>query len=149
MSDLTENEVFDALTGNLRDAAANCDLLARLPAKGPTYRKLRTNLGLIEGACRQMGFFRLDMRYQALGLKAAECHKRAGDWLRQDRADVTALFTQLADVMRKLANDVDRLRHGRTGRRGPILVKPLEGPHRDTRPVPVSMPAFAPSATAH
>lgn len=133
MSDLTEVEIFDCLTGNLREAATHCDLLAVLPAKGPTYLKLRSNLQMIEGACRQMGFFRDDMRYQHLGMKAAGCHERAGRWLRS--AAAPELFTKLAVAMRKLLADVDKLRHGATGARGPILVPTAPAPHRDTRPV--------------
>jgi len=133
MSDLSEVEIFDVLISNLREAAVHCDRLATFPLKGLNYKKLRTNLGLIEGACRQMGYYRNDMRYQALGFHAAGCHKRAGDWLRSKAAP--ELFLKLADVMRKLERDINGLRHGRTGRSGPILVKPREAPHRDTRPV--------------
>lgn len=133
MSDLTEVEIFDTLTSNLREAATHCAALAGLPAKGPSYGRLRINLLLIEGACRQMGFFRDDMRYQVLGAKAAECHRRAGDWLRAGAAPM--LFNTLGDVMRKLLTDIERLRHTRTGRRGPILVPPQPAAHRDTRPV--------------
>lgn len=140
MSDLTEVEIFDCLTENLREAATHCELLAVLPAKGPTYRKLRSNFQMIEGACRQMGFFRDDMRYQHLGMKAAQCHERAGGWLRSQAAP--ELFTKLADAMRKLDTDVDGLRHTATRRRGPILIPTAPAPHRDTRPVyvqPVSL----------
>lgn len=135
MAALTETEIFSCLTENLRDAAANCDLLAQEHRKGPTYRKLRTNLQLIEGAARQMGFFRFDMRYQVLALKAAEAHKRAGDWLRSHTA--STIFFKLAEAMRQLERDLERLRHARTGRSRPILVPPQAPPHRTGRPVAV------------
>ena len=133
MSELSEVEIFDVLVSNLREAAVHCRLLATHPLKGSNYKGLRNNLGLIEGACRQIGFFRDDMRYQQLGFHAAECHKRAGDWLRSNAAP--ELFLKLADVMGKLEKDVAKLRHSRTGRRGPILAKALTAPHRETRPV--------------
>ncbi len=147
MSALTEVEIFDCLTSNLRDGAANCELLAKLPSKGPTYRKLRTNLQLIEGACRQMGFFRDDMRYQVLGLQTAHCLKRAGDWLRSHGAP--ELFVKLAATLRKLEADIDKIRHGRTGRSGPILAPVRPGPHRDTRPVYVRPSGLIVPATVH
>lgn len=133
MTALSEVEIFDCLTSNLHEAAATCDLMVVAAARGPLYRKLRGNLVLIEGACRQMGFWRGDMRFQILGVRAAECHKRAGTWLRRHAAP--QLFTKLAEMLRKIEGDVARLRDRATGKRGAILVPAQPGPHRDTRPV--------------
>ena len=138
-STLTEKEVFDVITTNLRDAAENCELLAKLPAKGPTYIKLRENLQLIEGGCRQIVEFRRDMRYDLLGMRARDCHQRAGDWLRSVSAPI--LFFKLATALRKIRHDMERLRNARTGRRGPILPAVGRGKHRETRPVYIRRPS--------
>lgn len=133
MAPLTEAEIFDCLTHNLGEAAAFCDQLTHAIARGPLYEKLRDRLQLVEGCCRMMGLYRSDMRYQVLGMGVAQCHKRAGNWLRIHAAP--RLFAKLAETLRKVASDIERLRHSRTGRRGPILVPTQPGLHRDTRPV--------------
>ena len=144
---LTETEVIDCLKSNLRLAAQSCDKLAVSPRKGPTYRQLRDQLRLVEGACRQVAYFRGgDARWLRVGLFMAEVHKRAGDWLRgPKRPDGTRaklapghmhpLFLKLADNLRAAYGKAEELQTKATNRIGPILPKPGVPPHRDTAPV--------------
>lgn len=145
MGSLTETEIFDCLATNFRLAAQHADDLARLPAKGPTYRLFRDELKLIEGACRQASVWREDTRWLKIGLMMAEAHKRAGGWLRGIKApdgskrslragELHPLFTHLADNLRAGLAAADRVRTAATGRIGMILPEVARGPHRDTRP---------------
>ncbi len=146
MGQLTEAEIFDCLKSNLRLAAQSCDQLAVLPRKGPTYAKLRQQLRLVEGACRQAAFWRGgDARWLKIGLCMAEAHKRAGDWLRGVKGpdgkrvmvapgQIHPLFTKLADNLRAAYAAAERYRTQRTNKIGPILPIPGQAPHRDTRP---------------
>jgi hypothetical protein len=144
---LDEVGVIDCLRANLRLAAESCDILATSPRKGPTYRALRDQLKLVEGASRQVAYLRLgDARWLAFGMSAEECHKRAGDWLRGIQVPGTKqripiaqgqlhpLFAQLAEILRAALVRADELLTKRTNRVGPILPKPGPAPHRDTRP---------------
>ena len=147
MGALTEVEIFDCLKTNLRLAAQSCDKLAVSPRKGPTYVKLREELRLVEGACRQAAFWRGgDARWLQVGILMAEAHKRAGDWLRGiKQPDGTRVklangilhpaFEMLAESLRALIRLADNTKNKATGRLGMILPAPLRGPHRDTRPV--------------
>lgn len=143
MGALTEREIFDCLASNLAEAVTHCEALARIPKKGPTYNRLRNNLKLIEGCCRQAAYWRSgDARWLKLGLLMSEAHKRAGTWLRSYVAPASineALhpsFCWLADRLRELQRVAETLRTHATGRaEGPILPRPLPGPHRDTKPV--------------
>ena len=132
MGALTEIEIFDCLTENFRLAAECCDDLARLPKKGPTYLQLITCLKLLEGACRQAGYWRDDSRFFVIGENMAKTHRQAGEWLRGVRqpdgsrrpvplGKLHPLFLLLASSMRKLHEGVERLRHRPTGTLGPIL----------------------------
>lgn len=136
MGALTEQEIFDCMVDNFRVAAQCCDDLAASPVTGPPYNRLRQALGLIEGACRQAAAWRQDSRWYPLGLKMAEAHKRAGDWLRGARDKKTNMpirlapdhrrrcFTMLAANLRageKMARD---LKTRATGTIGPILPEP-------------------------
>ncbi len=143
---LSETEVLDCLKSNLRLAAQSCDKLAVSSRKGPTYRQLRDQLRLVEGACRQVAYFRGgDARWLQVGLFMAEAHKRAGDWLRGLKqpdgtrikvapGQMHPLFTRLAEVLRSAYSKAEELRTKATNRIGPILPKPGVPPHRDTRP---------------
>jgi hypothetical protein len=150
MGALTEVEIFDCLKANFRLAAQLCDDLAKNPRKGLTYRNLRDALRLVEGACKQAAAWRADARWLKIAFLMGEAHKRAGGWLRgykdgQGRnikmADghLHPLFVGLAENLRKgyvLAEQFQNRATGVVGR--PILPTPLEGPHRDTRPVHIS-----------
>ena len=82
MSDLTEIEILDRMRSSLREAIQCANILASSPRKGPTYNKLREHLGLVEGCCRQMSAWREDTRWLPIGRLMAECHQKAGNWLR-------------------------------------------------------------------
>lgn len=146
MGNLTETEIFDCLSDNFRLAAEDCDKLARLPRKGPTYSDLRTRLELLEGACRQAAAWREDARWLRIGLFMAETHKRAGGWLRGIKAGpgprvkiapghMHPLFVKLAENLRAMQARADELRTKATGKVGAILPEPEAAPHRDTTPV--------------
>ena len=146
MGDLTEREIFDCLETNFRLAAEHCEDLAKLPRKGPTYKKLIEELKLIEGACRQASVWREDTRWLHLGLMMEEAHKRAGDWLRGvaqpsgGRRMIPEgvrhpLFMKLAENLRAGLARAQETRHAATGRIGMILPEVMRAPHRDTVPV--------------
>ena len=151
MSDLTEVEIFDCLRDNFRKAAEHCFDLARLPLRGPTYQAFRHELKLIEGACRQAAVWRSDSRWYQIGMQVAKAHALAGEWLRGVKgADgirkkvapghMHPLFVKLAENLRAGEKLAEQYRTQRTGRIGAILPKPLEAPHRDTRPAHILLP---------
>ena len=149
MGALTEPEIFDCMTSNLRSAIQACEDLARFPRKGHNYDKLRKCLRLIEGTCKQAAAWREDSRWLPLGMMMGQCHQKAGDWLRGIKmpdgtrvktADghLHPLFVGLAENLRKGYAVAESFRTGKVNKLGMILPKPLPGPHRDTRPVHVS-----------
>lgn len=138
MSDLTENEIWDRLRTSLRSAIDLCGKLATVPAQGPNYRKIIEELDLIEGACRQLGAFRFDARWNLLGYEADRFHKRLGDCIRHKSA--RTIFLAQAEMLKAYLASAERLRTARTGRRGPITPRPKEGPLRQ-RPVTVTLPS--------
>lgn len=151
MGALTEKEIFDRMATSFRSAAECCEDLARLPAKGPTYARLRQELKFIEGTCRQASAWREDTRWLPIGLLMAQAHKFAGDWLRGlmtvdgrkiklAPAHIYVCFTKLAENLRAYQKITETTRDARTGRVGMILPTPLAGPHRDTRPSRVLLP---------
>lgn len=132
MGALTEDEIFDCLAENFRLAAESCETLATNPRKGPTYRKFLAEIELIEGACRQAGYWRQDTRWMALGMQMKGIHERAGDWLRGikmpngHRVKIAAghqhpLFQKLAEILRQHAADGETYRTQRTGKLGKIM----------------------------
>lgn len=146
MAHLTEAEIFDCLETNFRLAAEHCEDLAKLPRKGPTYKKLIEELKLIEGACRQASVWREDTRWLRLGLMMEEAHKRAGDWLRGvaqaggGRRAIPEgvkhpLFMKLAANLRAALALAEETRTKKTGHLGSILPEIMRGAHRDTVPV--------------
>ncbi len=146
MTKLTEAEIFDCLETNFRLAAEHCEDLAKLPRKGPTYKKLIEELKLIEGACRQAAVWREDSRWLRLGLMMEEAHKRAGEWLRGvvqasgGRRQISEgvrhpLFMKLAENLRAGLARAEETRTKATRTIGAILPATLRGPHRDTVPV--------------
>ena len=146
MGALTEVEIFDRLSSSFKLAAELCDDLARLPLKGAAYDRLRKELRLIEGCCKQAAVWREDTRWLPIGKMMAECHQRAGDWLRGfkmpdgSRVKINAgqlnpMFEKLAENLRMLERLSWDMKNRATGQVGMILPTPLAGPHRDTRPV--------------
>lgn len=151
MGVLTEAEIFDRMRTSSRLAAECADALAVLPLKGPTYDRLRRELKLIEGCCKQAAVWREDSRWLPLGVMMEQCHQRAGDWLRGEKVGnfrvkhslgyLHDCFAKLAENLRGLDRMLETLRTQKTQRVGMILPAPLPGPHRDTRPVQVLLPA--------
>lgn len=133
MGALTEVEIFDRMATSLREAAECCDILAKSSRKGPTYNRLREHLALIEGCCRQASTWREDTRWLGIGLIMAECHKKAGGWLRGYKDPLTKvrqrtpvgemnmLFVMLAVNLRGLYGQVEKLKTAKTGVMGMIL----------------------------
>jgi hypothetical protein len=152
MGDLTESEIFDCLATNFKLAAEHSEDLAKLPRKGPTYRKLRDELKLLEGACRQAAYWRQDARWFPIGKIMATCHQMAGEWLRGLKqpsgrrvpiaeSEKHPLFMMLAESLRFLEKQALICKNGRTGRVGMILPKPQAAPTRTQgRSVPVLLP---------
>lgn len=130
----TETEIFDRMMTSFREAAECCDRLASQPKTGPTYKALREHLELIAGSARQAAHWRMDARFLALDAQMTAVHDKAGTWLRGHYARQN--FTVLANVLRKLHRDTQRIRTARVGRMGAILPTP-QAVHRETRPVPV------------
>ena len=147
MGQLTEADIFECLSENFRLAAEDCEKLARLPRKGPTYSALRDKLELLEGACRQASYWRQDSRWLDIGLYMAAAHKRAGEWLRgikagpgQPRIKIAPghmhpLFVKLADNLREAHKKAEEFRTKATGKVGTILLVAQRAPLRDTTPV--------------
>ena len=143
---LAEHEVLDRLHTEFGAAARDCELLARLPARGPTYNRFRHTLRVIEGHCRVMGFYREDARWLPLGIAMAEAHKRAGNWLRTHPRTENSnlahpLFLWLAENLRAGAKACERLQTKATGRRGMILPKTRSEVRTAGRPMQVKLPA--------
>lgn len=160
MSDTTENEIFSVLVESLRSAAEDCAKLAWDAKRGWIYNRFRASLKQIEGACRQLYYWRnYDARWLALGRLAPFVHQRSGAWLRgplvagpngeltygggsaAHRKRAQPEFLWLSQRLLFMLKEVERCRTLATGRAGPILPVPREAPHRDTRPVQVATPA--------
>lgn len=147
MGDLTESEIFDCIRTNAKLAAEHCESLAKTPREGETYDLIRTELKLIEGACRQASAWRGDTRWLPLGLAMEEAHTKAGDWLRGVKVAGQRIrlaerhnfqcFTKLAENLRGLAANMEKLQHAKTNRVGLILpeVQRDRGAHRDVNHV--------------
>lgn len=123
---VTEREIISALRENFRLAAECCDKLAVEPARGPIYDRLRTHLGMVEGCCRQVAWYRGDTRWLPVGMMMEEAHRRSGNWLRtmprtEVANDAHPLFLKLADNLRAGMRMADRLETAATGRVGLIL----------------------------
>jgi hypothetical protein len=152
MGALSEPEIFSCLTENCRMAAEHAEFLASSPRVGPTYRLLRDELELIEGACRQAAHWREDTRWLKIGLAMEHAHKNAGEWLRGIKngpgpriplapGHKHPLFMKLAETLRALHKMTDDLRDKATGRVGMILPEVQKAPMRTQgRPMQVLMP---------
>jgi hypothetical protein len=147
MGALTEVEIFDQMKLSFGYAIEAAEHLAKYPLKGLNYDKLRKNLRLIEGCCKQANTWREDTRWLVFIKLTSECHQRAGDWLRGIKDPSTGLriklaagtmhpaFVMLADNLRAMQQLADKIKTEKTNRVGMILPAPLAPPHRDTRPV--------------
>ena len=146
MGALTEPEIFDQMNASFRTAIELADKLATLPLKGLNYDALRKNLRLIEGCCKQANTWREDTRWLMFMKMTAECHQRAGDWLRGiklpdgsrvklNEGTLHPAFVMLAENLRAMHKAAELIRTQKTNRIGMILPDMLPAPHRDTRPV--------------
>lgn len=154
MGALTEREIFSCLAENFALAAENAGKLAWNPRRGFIYAEFLKEIRLIEGACTQASTWREDSRWLRIGMMMGEVHRRAGAWLRgsrtkEERKEADKRFKKLADNLRMFAREAEDLRDRATGRVGMILPEPLEGPHRDTRPVQVMTPGFRRGVVLH
>jgi hypothetical protein len=140
-SDLTEAEIFSTMKDRLRSAIADCRFIANFPVAGPTYKRLRQSLKLVEGCCRQAAYFRQDARWFGPGRYAEEAHQRARLWLHRPSVQTHKLFTKLADALEQWMKDLERLEKMPSGRVGTILPKPQRAPLQSGRPVSVIMPS--------
>jgi hypothetical protein len=134
---VTEREILSLMKATFKRAAEHCDKLAVLPARGPTYRRLREDLQICENCCRQVAWYREDARWLRIGLMMEEAHKRAGGWLRDRTMPRTEnsnlahpLFVRLAENLRFGAARAEQMENAATGRVGMILPKPLRGAAR-------------------
>jgi len=123
---ITEREVFATLKENFRLAAEACELLATVPARGPVYDGFRRRLQLLEGCCRQIGWYRQDARWLELGLMMEKAHRISGHWLRTmprttTENDAHPLFKKLAENLRAGEKSAQALETKATGVRGLIL----------------------------
>lgn len=145
MGQLTEADIFECLSENFRLAAEDCEKLARSPRKGPTYKALRDKLELLEGACRQASYWRQDTRWLQIGMFMAQCHERAGEWLRGIKVPgkpriklapghLHPNFVKLAENLRAAQVKAEEFRTKATGKVGTILPEVQPAPHRDTTP---------------
>jgi hypothetical protein len=133
------------MADSLGKAIHHCEDLAVHPLKGPIYHQYRTELKLVEGCCRQASAWREDTRWLPIGLMMSKCHNMAGEWLRGVQDPVTKrrtpipegqkhpLFVKLAENLRALLVQVEKLRTGATGKMGMILPVTAPAPFRDTR----------------
>ena len=135
MSDLSEVQILGCLRENFRLAAEDCDRLAR-GERGPVYTRLRRELKLLEGACRQLTYYREDTRWLKVGLQMAQVQERSGRWLRERQPGWR--FAKLAEILRAGQKSAEALATKATGKLGVILPEALPAPHRDTKPVSMS-----------
>jgi len=150
MSNLTETEIFAKTAECLRLAAEDCDELAVNYFRGPVYERFRAKLGFIEGCCQQASAHREDTRWLPIGRLMAECHKKAGGWLRGYKIDgewvkpghgeLNQNFVELAKHLRALLKVVEELQTKATGKVGMILPETPRPFLREDRPHRVVLP---------
>lgn len=152
MGRLTEREIFSRLVESLRIAAECADALAINDMDGRDYATLREHLRLIEGCCQQASAWREDTRWLMLGRYAAECHARAGNWLRPAVNPLTLakvklapvhrneMFTMLAATLHEFLRGAMTLKDGKTGKVGMILPTAPAAERRVGAPVQVLLP---------
>ena len=134
MSDLTEHEILDRMKQSLRECMDASRDLAQHSRKGPSYKRLREHLSLVEGCCKQLAVFREDARYLNIGLMMEECHKKAGSWLRGYKVNgvriviapgqINEMFARLYVNLEAMLAGLDLMTNAKTGVRGPIVPEP-------------------------
>lgn len=151
MSRLTEPEVLDRLKTAIGEAIQASKDLSIRSRYGLPYQRLRDNLVLIEGCCRQMGAFRGDASWLPFGVYMGECHKRAGGWLRGYHHNgihivytpgvINQVFVKLAQQLTAILEVVEMKSTAATGQLGPVLP---ETPSEERR---MGRPAFKPKSS--
>lgn len=146
----SEQQIFDMMWQSFGLAIDACEKLSVMSRKGLPYEQLRTNLHLIEGCCRQAAVWRGgDARYLPIGVFMANCHNRAGDWLRGHKDPITGYpialplgvknrnFVELASYLRWAENRCREFQEQKTGRTGVILPQSITAaaPRRIGAPV--------------
>jgi len=148
MSDLLEHEILDRMRTSLREAIQASNDLAVRSRGGEAYDRLRDNLALVEGACRQMAMWRGDSRWLPFGMEMAEAHRRAGGWLRgyTKRVGNTVVFiawragtlneafVKLSAQLAMILDILDKMEKAKTGRVGIILPQTAPEERRFGRP---------------
>lgn len=130
---LTDVEIWDKLSSCLKACIQGCDNLAKLPAMGPTYRKMIVDLEELEGAARQFGTAREDARWNHFGWEMARFRQRIGDAIRAHEPRM--VFLSMKAMIEVYQGTALAMKDAKTGKRGPILPIQRPGPHRETRPV--------------
>ena len=138
----SERQVLEQLKDELRVAAEECDQIAVHPFRGFIYDSMRQRLRRIETLCIQVGRYRDgDCRWFPIADLMAECHKRAGGWLRashsrDERTKDVPLFRKLAENMRALRKMIVDLETRPTGHLGGrILPAVPKAPRRQNMPI--------------
>lgn len=140
MSVLTENEIFSRMVASFKQAAEDCDALAKRPVSSPAYLSLRDELALIEGTFQQTAFWREDDRWLEIARQIPEAHRLAGEWLRGVEVESNTpgviirrpipegtlhpMFVKLAEFLRWCADKANEMRNAKTGSLGANL-RPL------------------------
>lgn len=146
MSVLTEQEIFDRMVASFKQAAEDCDALAKRPVSSPEYLSLRDELALIEGCFQQTAFWREDDRWLDIARQIPVAHRLAGEWLRGVEVESNTpgvvirkpipegqlhpMFVKLAEFLRWCAAKAEEMRHAKTGRLGANL-SPVPGGSRN------------------
>lgn len=130
----SEQQIFDMMWQSFGLAIDACEKLSVASRRGLPYEQLRNNLHLIEGCCRQAAIWRGgDSRYLPIGMFMANCHQRAGDWLRGTVDKTTGMpialppgarnqnFVELAAYLKWASDKCREFHEQKTGRSGIIL----------------------------
>ena len=152
MGALTEQEIFDRMTGCLKASIDNAVALASQPRRGMHYDILRKNLRLAGECCRQAAAWREDARWLSFDTQVTRCHKMAGDFLRGYKTEngekihyapveVKEFFLLMAQGLAKVHNAVVDMKTRATGRAGMILPLVRQDSRTQGRAVGVKLPA--------
>jgi hypothetical protein len=133
-----EHETLGELRDRLASAVLHAAALAVLPAKGPTYVKLRADLKRIEQTARMIAYNREDARWLQIGMRMNEVHRLTGHLIRRHYPH--AYFREIETWLRQLFQISDSLQHGATGRVGMILPKPRATTRTQDRQIQVILP---------
>lgn len=143
----TDAEIYDEFRSTLKSAINHCGLLATLPAKGPTYRKMIAELQTIEQNARLFGLARSDARWVAFSLEMEAFHRRIGDAIRA--AHARKIFLSMQQMMKAALVYADKMKDAKTGILGPVTPKVQPGPLRENRSVYVRPSGLLAPSSVH